>query len=111
MEDAVAFYDHAFRNGQSHRSTSIFRFGGLPSGDLAQNSFAGADYSYSQVKSALENTAASPDDSTAYATLPRHDPTHQTGNDYFRNFRPSEGAGPDAGPAQIRRCRDARKRL
>jgi hypothetical protein len=82
IQAAVAFYEHAFRD-VSVTLNIDFKYAPLAGGDISENEFNGNDYSYAAVAAAFENTAVSPDDRTAYATLPANDPTTGSGDDFF----------------------------
>ncbi len=70
---ALAFYQHAFTNSVTVNIT--FAWAPLSSGIAAQNDFFFDTFSYSQIRNALIASAKSPDDLTAYATLPVNNPT------------------------------------
>jgi hypothetical protein len=82
MAAAVDFYEHVFRDTNITINVDL-KLGTLPAGDIGHNNYSYETYSYSQIVAALKSHSTSPDDITAYTTLPASDPTGGTGDDYF----------------------------
>ncbi len=70
---ALAYYQHAFTNSVTVNIT--FVWSPLSAGTAAQNNFFVDLFSYTQIRNALIASAKSPDDLTAYTTLPVNNPT------------------------------------
>jgi len=73
VQAAVSFFEQTFTNNVTLNIT--FGWAALGGGAAAENNFYADTYTYSQMKSLLTVRAKSPDDMTAYATLPTSDPT------------------------------------
>ncbi len=78
VDYVVAFYEHAFTNAVTVSVT--FAWNPIASGDAAFNDFLADSFSYTQIRNALVASQKSPDDITAYTTLPANNPTGD-GND------------------------------
>src|ERR1043166_1251506 len=69
---ALGYLNQNFTNNVTINIT--FSWANLGFGAAAENSFYYNTYSYSQIRTALINSQNSPDDTTAYSTLPVNDP-------------------------------------
>src|ERR1041385_2690157 len=79
VNSALGYLSQNFTNNVTINVT--FSWANLGFGAAAENSFYYNTYSYAQVRTALINSQNSPEDTTAYATLPANDPTG-SGNVY-----------------------------
>ena len=99
IQAAVAFYEHTFRDVKINLKID-FVWAPLSSA-TAENIGPSYTFSYAKVVAALKASGKSPDDLTAYATLPSTNPTGRGGSDFVLTRGQAEVLGLPVGASKF----------